>query len=284
VTRVDAHQHYWCLKRGDYAWLTPSQGMLYRDFMPADLSDQLAECAVGATVLVQAAATETEIRFLIDLARRHASIAGIVGWVDFEADDVADRIRNLCQESGGKLKGLRPMVQDIDDPSWLERRSLDVAFDAMLDNDLSFDALVRPRHLPVLERRLQKHPALRAVLDHAGKPDIARADFAPWAAQIERLARITSLSCKLSGLSTQAAAATGTAALDPFVAHIFACFGADRIMWGSDWPVVTERMPYRQWLEMALEMVRRHAPGREAAVFAGNATQFYRLVLGRETR
>lgn len=277
MIRVDAHQHFWRLDRGDYAWLTPRQGSLYRDFVPDDLLAELADCEVRATVLVQAAATEAETRFLFDLARRHASIAGVVGWVDFEASDVRERIRSLVQEGDGKLKGLRPMIQDISDPDWLDRSSLDAAFDAMLDHELAFDALVTPRHLAVLTRRLQQFPTLEAVLDHAGKPDIAAGAFEPWAAQIEQLARTTSVHCKLSGLLTQAGPDAGVADLEAYVAHLFACFGVERIMWGSDWPVVTVRAPYRQWLQMALELVHRHAPGQEEAVFATNAVRFYRL-------
>jgi len=284
VTRVDAHQHYWSLQRGDYAWLTPGAGTLYRDFMPEELSGQLADCAVRATVLVQAAATEDETRFLLGLARDHASIAGVVGWVDFAAVDVADRVRSLVREGDGKLKGVRPMIQDIEYPLWLEDASLDAAFRALLEHDLAFDALVTPLHLQVLERRLRRHPSLRAVLDHAGKPDIAGGAFEPWARQIEQLARGTSLHCKLSGLLTQASPSAGAAELDAFVACIFRCFGAERVMWGSDWPVVTLRAPYREWLEMALALVNRHAPGHEEAVFAGNAIRFYRLELGGSFR
>jgi L-fuconolactonase len=279
VTRVDAHQHYWSLQRGDYDWLTPREAALYRDFSPEDLADQLKVGRVRATVLVQAAATEAETRFLLELARRYSSIAGVVGWVDFESSDVADRIRRLIHEGGGKLKGLRPMIQDIDDPNWLDRASIDAAFESMVECDLTFDALVAPRHFKVLERRLQKHPALRAVLDHAGKPDIAGGAFDPWARQIEGLARATSVHCKLSGLLTQASADSGAEELDAFVAHIFTCFGADRVIWGSDWPVVTLRAPYRAWLDMAFALVQRHAPGHEEAVFSRNATQFYRLDL-----
>jgi L-fuconolactonase len=277
VTWVDAHQHYWTLQRGDYEWLKPSEGALYRDFAPEDLSNQLAECAVRATVLVQAAATEAETRFLFGLARRHSSIAGVVGWVDFAANDVADRIRRLVREGNGKLKGLRPMIQDISDPEWLGRSSLDAAFNAILGHDLAFDALVTPRHLQVLEQRLRRHPGLRTVLDHAGKPDIADGAFEPWASQIEHLSRTTSIHCKLSGLLTQAPLGANVAELDVFVAHIFSCFGAERVMWGSDWPVVTLRAPYRKWLDMALVLVNRHAPGHEEAVFATNAIRFYRL-------
>jgi L-fuconolactonase len=280
VNRIDAHQHYWSLQRGDYEWLTPDDRILYRDFTPADLSGELAACSIRATVLVQAAATEAETRFLFDLARQNASIAGVIGWVDFECNDVADRIGVLVQEGGGKLKGLRPMIQDIDDPYWLDRPSLDAAFDALLAHDLTFDALVKPVHLEMLARRLQRHPALRAVLDHAGKPDIAGGSLERWSRQIEQLARATSVCCKLSGFLTQAATGSGAAALDAVVEHIFACFGAERILWGSDWPVLTLRASYRQWLNMALGLVQRHAPGQEEAVFGANAVRFYRLTPG----
>jgi L-fuconolactonase len=279
MNRVDAHQHYWRLVRGDYAWLSPRQVPLYRDFEPRDLADQLTESRVGATVVVQAASTEAETRFLMDVARRHSTVKGVVGWVDFEATDVHERILALVREGAGKLKGLRPMVQDIDDPQWLARTSLDAAFAAILKIGLTFDALVTPLHLEVLRERLTKHPTLKAVLDHAGKPDIAGRAFDPWALQIERLARTTSLHCKLSGLLTQAHANASSADLDDFVAHVFACFGPERVMWGSDWPVLTLRTSYREWLEMALELVARHAPGHEEAVFATNAVRFYGLSL-----
>jgi L-fuconolactonase len=281
--RVDAHQHYWSLQRGDYAWLKPGDAMLYRDFGPEDLADELAGCNVNATVLVQAAATEAETRFLFTLANRHSSIAGVVGWVDFEANDVASRIGRLVREGNGKLRGFRPMVQDIGDPQWLEHSSLDAAFATILEHDLAFDALVTPHQLPVLERRLQRHPTLRAVLDHAGKPDIAAGAFEPWARQIEQLARTTSAYCKLSGLLTQAEPGAGAAELDAFVAHVFKCFGVNRVMWGSDWPLVTLRAPYRNWFEMALALVDRHAPGHGEAVFAANSIRFYRLNLGDYT-
>jgi L-fuconolactonase len=225
MIRIDAHQHYWSLRRGDYAWLTPGEVGLYRDFTPDDLSPDLVACSVHATVLVQAAPTEDESRFLFDLARGNASIAGVVGWTDFEADDVDERISRLVRDGRGMLKGLRPMVQDISDPDWLDRGSLDRAFEAMIVNDLVFDALVMPRHLGALERRLRRHPQLRAVVDHAGKPDIANAEVEPWVGLLERLAHSTGVHCKLSGLLTQAGQRAGLAELDAFVARIFSCFG-----------------------------------------------------------
>jgi L-fuconolactonase len=278
---IDAHQHYWRLDRGDYDWLTPQLGPLHRDFEPSDLAAQLQSCGIGATVLVQAAATEAETRHLIALAKQHDSIAGVVGWVDFEAADVARRIARLVEEGAGVIKGFRPMIQDIADPLWLGRATLDAAFEALVAADLSFDALVTPRHLELLRRRLLKHPALRAVLDHAGKPDIAAGVESPafeaWALQLELLARETPTCCKLSGLLTEAKPEGGAAALDPYVAHVLACFGPRRVLWGSDWPVLTLRGSYERWFEMARALVRWQASGAEQAVFAGNALRFYRL-------
>ena len=277
MIRIDAHQHYWSLRRGDYAWLTPRETGLYRDFTPDDLAPALMQCAVGATVLIQAAPTEDESRFLLDLARRHPTIAGVVGWTDFEASDVAERISRLVRDGQGRLKGLRPMVQDISDPNWLDRGSLDAAFEALIANDLAFDALVMPRHLGALERRLRRHPQLRAVIDHAGKPEIAGAQLEPWAGLLEQLAHSTTAHCKLSGLLTQSKPGAGLAELDAFVSRIFSWFGAERVMWGSDWPVLTLRAAYREWLEMAMDLVRRYAPRAEEAVFGANAAHFYRL-------
>lgn len=279
MIRIDSHQHFWRLQRGDYGWLTPAAGALYRDFEPEDLLPELEAAGVRASVLIQAAPTEAETRFLLELAHRHPVIAGVVGWVDFEAPDAPARIRALAREGGGKLKGLRPMVQDLEDPEWLGRTALDDAFGALIDCDLAFDALVKPHHLPLLVRRLHKHPALRAVLDHAGKPDVAHAAASEWSRHIALLARTTSAYCKLSGLLAEAPPGATAIDLDFVAATLFEHFGPDRILWGSDWPVVTARTSYRRWLDIARELVQRHAREHEEAVFAHNAMGFYRLTL-----
>jgi len=278
---VDAHQHFWRLDRGDYSWLTPHLGILYRDYGPDDLRPILAGNDVAWTVLVQAAASEDETRYLIDLSRRNSFIAGVVGWVDFESSDSLVRIRALVDESEGRIKGLRPMVQDISDPAWLARPTLDKAFDSVIDHSLTFDALVKPRHLRVLGERLKRHPQLRAVLDHAGKPRISNGEFQPWADDIAELASNTRLYCKLSGLLTEAGERRTPEALAPYVAHLFDCFGPHRVMWGSDWPVLGLSATYDEWHAMACEIVGLHAPEAMQAVFADNAISFYGLNTGR---
>jgi L-fuconolactonase len=276
---IDAHQHFWSLPRADYGWLTPAAGVLYRDYLPRDLAPILKDHEVQTTLLVQAAPTEAETRFLFELAGAHVFIGGVIGWVDFEASDAAQRIAALAASGGGKLKGLRPMVQDLDDPDWLARPSLDAAFEAMTAHGLVFEALVRPRHLGPLRQRLLRHPRLRAVLDHAGKPDIAGGGLVSWAAELGRLARDTPICCKLSGLLNEAAGRHAEDDLLPYVSQVFDGFGPERILWGSDWPVLNAVATYGEWLALSRALVERCAPGRAAQVFAGTARRLYQLEL-----
>jgi L-fuconolactonase len=171
------------------------------------------------------------------------------------------------------------MIQDIADCGWISRAALDATFQSMIAHDLVFDALVRPRHIGALRERLIRQPLLRAVLDHAGKPDIARGDFDVWARDIQQLARDTSIYCKLSGLLTEAGDKHSADDLAPFVAHIFSCFGPQRVIWGSDWPVLNEVSGYAQWLELSRGFVHRFAARHAADVLANTALRFYRLKL-----
>ena len=278
---VDAHQHFWSLSRRDYGWLTPDMGVLYRDYQPSDLAPILVSNAVQATVLVQAAPTEAETQYLLELAHAHPFVAGVVGWVDFDALDVDRRIEALLARGRGKLKGLRPMVQDIPDAQWLGRRELDRAFAAMSRHGLVFDALVHSTQLEVLRSRLLRHPDLVAVLDHAGKPGIEQGEFDDWARDVARLARDTRALCKLSGLLTEARGRCSLADLMPYVKHIFECFGATRVLWGSDWPVLNAVAGYADWLSQARTLVGHCAKGQENNVFSHNAVSAYKLDLTR---
>jgi L-fuconolactonase len=169
------------------------------------------------------------------------------------------------------------MLQDIADPNWVLQPQLDATFEEMIDQRLTFDALIKPQHLQPMLRRLRRHPRLKAVIDHAGKPDIAGGGFSGWSEDIERLASETSVCCKLSGLVTEAGTGADLDALDPYAAHVLACFGPKRVLWGSDWPVLNRVCNYSEWLTLARELVRRHAPGHEADVLGANAIAFYSL-------
>ncbi len=202
--RIDAHQHFWRRDRGDYHWLTPALAPIYRDYLPADLAPQLAAAGIGRTILVQAAATVAETRFMLDLARENAFIAGVVGWVDFESADAPVAIDELARNSA--LVGLRPMIQDIPDTEWMLRESLEPAFESMIDHGLVFDALVKPPHLPALLELAARYPDLSMVLDHGAKPPIASGDVSAWKRDVALLARNTPMVCKLRAWSPKPAA------------------------------------------------------------------------------
>lgn len=280
---LDAHQHYWKPSRGDYGWLAGAPSSLHRDFLPQDIATIRDDAGVEACVLVQAAPSEDETRFLFELARLDATVAGVVGWVDFEAPDVDARIAALAADGGGLLVGLRPMAQDIDDPDWLDSSRIDAAFASLRSNDLAFDALVGPLQWPALQRRLDREPRLRVVVDHGAKPDLADGSFSRWATCIERLAGHPNVHCKFSGLLTQLTPDQDEATITPYVEHLFSSFGPARLMWGSDWPVATLRCDYAHWLRLALRHVRALAPDQEAAVMGDNAARFYRLDLTRHS-
>jgi L-fuconolactonase len=273
--QIDAHQHFWRLDRGDYGWLTRALEPLYRDYLPHDLAPLLASCEVSATILVQAAPSEAETLFLLDIAKSTPFVAGVVGWVDMEAPDAAERLRVLKKAGGGYLKGIRPMVQDIADPDWLLSQELDRAFDAIEELELCFDALVRPIHLEPLQRRLAQRPGMKVVIDHAGKPYVAAGNQTEW---YERMAEIASLStarCKLSGLVTEASPDWQVQDIAPFTAHIIAAFGADRVMWGSDWPVLNLASDYRAWRSTAEQLVAHLSRTDRDLIFGGTAANFY---------
>ena len=191
---IDAHQHFWSLERGDYDWLTEDLAPLYRDFGPEDLEPLLREASIDRTVLVQAAPTLEETRFLLDLAVSAPIVAAVVGWVDLASAEAAHQLDEF--QSRGWFRGIRPMIQDIPDDDWMLRPEVAAGLDLLSDRRLRLDALVQPHHLPNLHTLLQRHPYLDVVIDHGAKPDIAKETFEPWATHIARIAGETTWGLK----------------------------------------------------------------------------------------
>ena len=275
MTRIDAHQHFWVLARGDYDWLTPELDRVYRDFLPEDLEPLLDRNGFDGTVLVQAAATVDETEFMLDLARQHAFIRGVVGWVDFESSEAPDEIARLARDA--RLVGLRPMIQDIEDVDWMLRPGLDPAFQALIAHDLTLDALTHPRHLPNLLELLDRHGSMRVVIDHGSKPCIRDRIVRGWAKDMTVLAGQTAAYCKLSGLVTEASTDWTVAELKPYVDHLIDCFGTDRLIWGSDWPVCTLAAPYDRWVEATEELLSGLSGDERQQIMGENAKRAYRL-------
>jgi L-fuconolactonase len=273
--RIDAHFHSWQLARGDYGWLTPALGLIYRDVSVPDWQAQAQTCGVTGGLLVQAAPTEAETGHLLALAEQHPSVLGVVGWVDWLAPDAAQRIDTLARHP--KLKGLRPMLQDIPDPDWILQPALQPLLVQMAELGLVFDALVKPVHLPRLLSLAQRHPTLRIVIDHAAKPDIAAGTWQPWADDLQCLAEQTNAVCKLSGMLTEAGADPVPQVCRPWAEHVLACFGPSRVLWGSDWPVLELAGSYAGWWQACQQFTEHLTKAERAAVFGGNALRVYRL-------
>lgn len=272
--RIDAHQHFWRLTRGDYGWLTAEEfPALYRDFGPADLAPLLDAAGVERTVLVQAAPTAAETTYLLDLASATPFVAGVVGWTDLEAPDAPHAIEAMS--ANPKLLGLRPMLQDLKDDDWILRPAVAPALDAIERVGLRFDALIKPRHLPHLAKVLASRPQLRVVIDHGAKPDIAGGALADWAEAVRGVARDSAAVCKLSGLVTEAAPGWREDTLRPYVDVLLEAFGPARLMWGSDWPVVNLAGGYAAWRGAAEALTERRTADERDLIFGGTAQRFY---------
>lgn len=273
--RIDAHHHVWRLARGDYGWLTPAMGVLHQDFEPEALRPKLLAGGVGATILVQAAPTQAETDFLLATAQAHPWIAGVVGWTDLSAPDAAARVAGLSRRSG--LVGLRPMLQDLEDRAWILGRAVAPGLEAMTRHGLVLDALVRDDQLDVVAELAERHPRLSIVLDHAGKPTFTPAGLRAWEAEIRAVAAAPNASVKLSGLLTQAPPGADISVLRPVVSVLLDAFGAERIVWGSDWPVLTLAGDYAAWLDITSSLLAPLDETQRAAIMGGNAARLYGL-------
>src|ERR1700677_74741 len=273
---IDSHHHFWRVERGDYHWM-PYGGVLRRDYLPEDLRPLLRRAGVDRTVLVQAAQTEAEPHFLLDLAAETDFVAGVVGWLDFEDERFGDKLEQLRDHP--KFVGLRPMLQDIADDEYILRPRVMDNLRRVEALDLPFDILTYPRHLPHVLAALDQLPRLRAGVDHISKPPIAAGRLAGWADDMAAVAAHRNVSCKLSGIVTEADQANWNSSdLAPFVRHVFAAFGEDRVMFGSDWPVCLLAASYAEALNALRTILDPDlsADGMNK-LFGHNAAAFYKL-------
>lgn len=280
MIQVDAHQHYWQPKRGDYDWMPMDNAVLARAYAPNDLAPHLTTHDISQTVLVQAAATVYETEYLLGIADATDSVAGVVGWVDFENPEHLAHLERLSFHP--KFLGVRPMIQDIPDVNWMLRDEVQWGFQAICDLDLTLDALGFPIHLENFLTTLTRYPDMRVVVDHCMKPQIRDHGQGPdifqgWADGMSRIAEQTGAFCKFSGLVTESSDGWTIEDIRPYAAHVIDCFGADRVMWGSDWPVCRLQASYDVWRETAQSLTTHLDAKARAMIFGGAATAFYRL-------
>jgi len=270
---LDSHVHFWRIGAPGHAWPDSDWPRLHRDFLPADLRHATAAIDLVGAVLVQSQPDDRDTDWMLSL--EDPLIAGVVGWVDLAAPDSPGRIAALAAHP--RLRGLRPMLQGIADTEWILQDALAPAIEAMCAHGLRLDALIEPRHLPVLHRFATRWPGLPIVIDHAAKPHARRDERDPWRGDMAALAALPNVWCKLSGLRTEQAPDQPVAALQPYVDHLLAVF-PNRLMWGSDWPVVLHADDaYADWIAATLDLVGDLTADVRDRLFRGAATDFYAL-------
>jgi L-fuconolactonase len=272
--RVDAHQHFWQWSTG---WFSRPEPVLSRDYLPKDLEPILKAQSVDKTILVQTSPTIAETDFLLELAETSGFIGGVVGWLDLESPDFPHKLEQYCQNR--YFVAVRPMLQSLPEDDWILRPGVMESLELIAQTGLAFDFLTFTRHLPYVLQAMEKVPHLRAVIDHLSKPEIEARKMQPWQDLMREVALHRNVYCKLSGMMTEADPQNwNIEQLRPYADHVMEHFGAERVMFGSDWPVCLLAAGYEEVLATTRTMVTdKLGKGEEQAVFGGNAARFYRL-------
>ncbi|WP_274648747.1 amidohydrolase family protein [Paenibacillus humicola] len=276
IIRIDSHQHYWLTSRNDYGWLQPSLGSMYADYMPEHLKPHLIRFRIDKTIIVQAAPTAEETDFLLELAEREETVAGVVGWLDLESADFEEKLSHYRRNP--KFVSFRPMIQDL--PSdWIIREDVIGRIKHLTEAGFRMDLQANPRHLSYILQVLEQVPEWHAVIDHIAKPAIGQKEWEPWASQMERIAAYPHIMCKLSGMvSGRTGAPWSKEDIAPYAKHVIDVFGKKRVMFGSDWPICLYSATYGSVVDLFEYCLDDSWTEEElAGVYGGNAARFYGL-------
>jgi L-fucono-1,5-lactonase len=275
--KIDAHQHFWRYDAARDRWITEEMRAIRRDFLPGDLEAVVEANGFDGCVAVQADQSHAETTFLLDLAHRHPFIKGVVGWVDLRAEprELARTLASLAADA--KFRGVRHVAQAEPD-DFLTRDDVVRGIACVGRAGLTYDILLHARQLPAAIALASRLPDQPFVLDHLGKPPIARAEIEPWARSIRELARRPNVWCKLSGLVTEAVWASWRPEhLRPYLDVALDAFGAGRVMFGSDWPVCLVAAAYDHVVASVEELTTTLSDPEREALFGGTAVRFYGL-------
>lgn len=274
--RIDTHQHFWQFDPVRDSWITDEMKAIQRDFTPLDIQFVLERNGFSGTVAVQASQSDEETNYLVQLSKDYPFIKGVVGWIDLQAENISEQLENY--RAVQVLKGFRHVVEGEADPDFLIRPAVLNGLKALADYGYTYDLLIRPRHYKATLQCVDQNPNLQFVLDHIAKPPIKTREFDEWAAFIDALAAYPNVVCKVSGLATEADWAGWK--LDDFkqyLDHIFTCFGKQRIMYGSDWPVCLLAASYEESIAIVEDKLGDFTAAEKKAFWAENAIRIYNL-------
>jgi L-fuconolactonase len=275
-TIIDAHNHFWRYTAEEYSWIGEGMEQIRRDFLPDDLLIEIRAAGVDGTIAVQARQTVAETKWLLELAEGHDFIKGVVGWAPFLEPSLKEEVTGFLER--GKLKGLRHVIHDEPDPNFILRGDFNEGINKIQKFGLVYDILIFERHLPQTIEFVDRHPNQIFVVDHIAKPRIRKGTLWPWQKHLTELARRENVTCKFSGMATEASWTDWQQSdLVPYVDTVLAAFGPKRLLFGSDWPVVLVATDYSNWVETAGALISQLSPDEQQQIMGGTAKRVYKL-------
>ena len=273
---IDSHHHFWKYNPVEYDWIDEPMEKIRQDYLPELLSETIQRAGVDGVISVQARQTTEETSWLLDLASRHEFIRGVVGWLPLAGKDIGSFLDHFSGFK--KLKGVRHVVQGEPDPDFLLGRDFNRGINLLEQYNLVYDLLVVWKQLPATIRFVDMHPNQSFVLDHIAKPLITSNLLSPWDEYIRELARRENVSCKLSGMVTEADYLGWTPEqLQPYFNTVFEAFGPDRLLFGSDWPVCLVAVSYKSWYDLVLKTISGFSADEQNLIMGDNACRIYHL-------
>lgn len=273
---IDAHHHLWKYNNRDYLWMSDAMTGLRRNFLVPELEHVMRESGVEATIAVQARQTTEETAWLLGLAARHPFIRGVVGWVPLGELDAAPILERFAQHP--RLKAVRHVLHDEPDDFYMLRDDFNLGVDMLQSYGLAYDILIFERHLPQTIEFVDRHPGQIFVVDHIAKPRIRDGMLSPWQERIRELAKRENVYCKVSGMATEANWNTWSPdILRPYFDVVLSAFGPKRLMFGSDWPVLTLAGDYKTWMNTFRSFVCELSSDEQKSIYRGTASVAYRL-------
>lgn len=278
---IDSHQHFWKYEPAEYAWIDATMQPLQRDLLPGDAKREMDGAGVTACVAVQARQSLEETRWLLELAEVHPFVAGVVGWVDLLADDLDAQLERVSAHP--KVAGVRHIAQ-AEPPGFFNRPRFRAGVARLAQYGLTYDILVYARQLPEVVDFARAFPRQPFVLDHLGKPDIRGDGYSEWRREFDALAALPNVTCKLSGLVTEADWRRWTPGqLRPYLDAALEAFGPSRVMMGSDWPVCLLAARYDDVVALVRDALAEYSEDEQEQVLGGTARDFYRLTYEKAT-
>jgi L-fucono-1,5-lactonase len=273
---IDSHQHFWRYTTQEFDWISDDMSVLRKDHFPEHLTALLAEHNIAGTVAVQARQSNEETQWLLALAEKNKTIMGVVGWIDLRADDLEQQLDTYKNSSW--LKGFRHVLQDEPDDAFMLDERFVRGIKLIAERGYCYDILVHANQLATVCEFVERLPVMPLVLDHIAKPDIATQQWQPWARYIEQLAKVPHLYCKVSGMVTEANwHQWDEKTFEPYIEQVIKCFGPQRVMFGSDWPVCTVAASYSQVHSILANVIKSHYVDDYQAIMGENAQTFYHL-------